>query len=55
MGTNSLPWILKFLSESTEQSGEGDARRLNAAQAVRFAGPGVKSEMPAFAALLKSG
>jgi HEAT repeat protein len=55
MGTNALPGILKFLNESTEQSGEADSRRLNMAQALGFMGPGVESSLPAFTALLKSG
>jgi hypothetical protein len=55
LGTNTLPAILKVLNDSTEPSPEADTLRLNFAEAIKFTGPGVKSALPAFTALLKSG
>jgi hypothetical protein len=54
MGTNSLPEILKVLNETNVSPSEGDTRRFFTAQALKFIGPGLKSSLPAFVALLQS-
>jgi HEAT repeat protein len=54
MGTNTLPEILKILSEAN-QSPADDTRRFNTAQALKFMGGGARSGLPAFTALLESG
>src|SRR5579872_1934241 len=51
LGTNALPEFLKILDDK-DRTVEGDDRRYNAAAALRFIGPEVKSATPAFAALL---
>lgn len=55
LGTNALPGIIKILNESTEQSSEADDRRVAFAEAVQYLGPAVKSALPAFERLLRSG
>ncbi len=54
MGTNTLPEILKTLSETNESPAD-DTRRFNTAQALKFMGSGARSGLPAFTALLESG
>lgn len=55
LGTNALSKLVEILNDSTDQSMKNQNRHLNAAQALRFMGPGVKSGLPAFTAMLKSG
>jgi serine/threonine protein kinase/HEAT repeat protein len=55
LGTNDLPEFLKILSDTSDSSVEAGTLRYNTAQALKFMGPGIKSSLPAFAALLKSG
>ena len=54
MGTNSLPEFLTLLGDR-EQGIEADTRRLNAAAALGFIGPGLRSAIPEFVSLLFSG
>jgi serine/threonine protein kinase/HEAT repeat protein len=55
LGTNAVPEVLKILSDTSDSSVEGGTHRYNTAQALKFMGPGVKSSLPAFALLVKSG
>jgi beta-lactamase regulating signal transducer with metallopeptidase domain/HEAT repeat protein len=54
MGINALPEFLKILDDK-DRSSEGDHRRYNAAQALKFIRPGLKAGIPSFKQLLTSG
>jgi HEAT repeat protein len=54
MGTNALPEFLKILGEKGPNA-EARSLHYQTAEALRFIGPGLKSAIPAFTALIKSG
>ncbi|HEY5914004.1 MAG TPA: protein kinase [Verrucomicrobiae bacterium] len=53
-GTNALPEFLTILDDR-DPSSQGDDRRYNAAAALRFIGPEIKSAIASFVSLLVSG